>query len=85
MDETADKLDSMMELVVGYIGRRDALGELHGVFSTLLRSFDHSLLHVHRSKFTQFLLFYVRPRGALVAARGREGWSWSRYRPLCNN
>ena len=30
------------------------------MFDTLLRAFEASLLHAYRSKFTQFLLFWVR-------------------------
>ena len=60
MDETAEKLDSMMDLTVRHLLRREAAGELHVYFATLMRAFDSALLHVHRSKFTQFLLFHVR-------------------------
>jgi hypothetical protein len=60
MDETAEKLDSMMDLTARHLLRREAAGELHLYFATLMRAFDSALLHVHRSKFTQFLLFHVR-------------------------
>jgi hypothetical protein len=60
VDETADKLDTLMELVVGSLSRREAAGELNVMFGTLMRAFEASLLHAYRSKFTQFLLFHVR-------------------------
>jgi hypothetical protein len=45
---------------VRHLLRREAAGELHLYFATIMRAFDAALLHVHRSKFTQFLLFHVR-------------------------
>ncbi|GIL92468.1 hypothetical protein Vretimale_19352 [Volvox reticuliferus] len=36
-----------------------AAGELRQMWETLLSSFERTILNTHRSKFTQFLLFYV--------------------------
>ncbi|KAK3236733.1 hypothetical protein CYMTET_53142 [Cymbomonas tetramitiformis] len=59
--EQADKMDTMMELTLAHLARRCQQGEvhLHAVMTTLLRAFTKSLLHAFRSKFTQFILFYV--------------------------
>ncbi|KAI3426053.1 hypothetical protein D9Q98_008021 [Chlorella vulgaris] len=60
VDETADKLDSLMELSFGHLQRRHAAAgqPTKGAFETLLAAFERSVLLTHRSKFTQFLLFY---------------------------
>lgn len=63
VDETADKLDSMMELTFGHLERRAAAGQLPGTaWDTLLSSFERCVLLTHRSKFTQFLLFHACQR-----------------------
>ncbi|PRW34096.1 RNA polymerase I-specific transcription initiation factor RRN3-like [Chlorella sorokiniana] len=59
VDETADKLDSMMELTFQHLERRGAAGQLGTAWDTLLGAFERSVLLTHRSKFTQFLLFYA--------------------------
>lgn len=59
LDETADKLDSLMELVMAHLGRRVAAGQLAVAWSTTLQAFERFVLHAHRSKFTQFLIFYL--------------------------
>jgi RNA polymerase I-specific transcription initiation factor RRN3 len=59
VDVTADKLDSMMELVFGHLQRRVAAGQLAGAWETMLSVFEGRLLHAHRCKFTQFLLFFL--------------------------
>lgn len=59
MDVTADKLDSMMELTFKHLQRRVADGHLGNVWQTMLRVFESRLLHAHRCKFTQFLLFFL--------------------------
>ena len=53
MDETADKLDSMMELTFGHLERRAAAGHGAPAWDTLLAAFERSVLLTHRSKFTQ--------------------------------
>ncbi len=59
VDEMADKLDSMMELAFEHLNRRISAGQLRQVWDTLLASFERTILNTHRSKFTQFLLFYA--------------------------
>lgn len=60
VDETAHKLDCMLHLVFEHLGARcsDAEGTKQ-LWSALLAIFERSILQTHRSKFTQFLLFYV--------------------------
>lgn len=53
VDETADKLDSMMELTFQHLERRGAAGQLGAAWDTLLGAFERSVLLTHRSKFTQ--------------------------------
>eukprot|EP00232_Nephroselmis_pyriformis_P026413 CAMPEP_0182870090 /NCGR_PEP_ID=MMETSP0034_2-20130328/10311_1 /TAXON_ID=156128 /ORGANISM="Nephroselmis pyriformis, Strain CCMP717" /LENGTH=527 /DNA_ID=CAMNT_0025002577 /DNA_START=170 /DNA_END=1750 /DNA_ORIENTATION=+ len=62
VDETADKLDSMMELTFQFLEHKCAGGGSRRVFDALLQSFERTLLHTHRSKFTQYLLFFVASR-----------------------
>ena len=45
VDETADKLDSLMELVVAYLGRRQMAGELPQVASPLYLERRRHLTH----------------------------------------
>jgi len=59
VDETADKLDSLMELTMEHLGRRVAAGQLPAAWDTLGTAFERTVLHTHRSKFTQFLIFYL--------------------------
>ena len=59
VDETADKLDSLMELTLEHLSRRQAAGQLLPAWDTLLAAFERSVLLTHRSKFTQFLLFFA--------------------------
>ncbi|GLI69244.1 hypothetical protein VaNZ11_013820 [Volvox africanus] len=59
VDEMANKMDSLMELAFEHLRKRIAAGELRQLWETLLSSFERTILNTHRSKFTQFLLFYV--------------------------
>lgn len=59
VNEVADKLDSLMELTFAHLQRRVAAGDLRQAWETMLASFERSVLNVHRSKFAQFLLFYL--------------------------
>lgn len=59
VDETADKMDSLMELTLQHLKHRISRGELQHVWKSLLDAFDSIILQTHRSKFTQFLIFYV--------------------------
>lgn len=64
-DLMAEKLDVMMTLMLGYLqthcGPQNAaaVDMRRPVFDSLLSGFDHYILHTHRSKCAQFLVFYV--------------------------
>ena len=62
LDETADKLDGMMDIVFAHLGRRISAGDFDNTLQTLLRALQTSLLQTYKSKFTQFLIFYVCSR-----------------------
>lgn len=64
VSETAEKLDRMMQESLRHIKLREERGQRERVFGTLLQAFTNAILHTHRSKFTQFLLFYVCSRDA---------------------
>ncbi|KAF0687375.1 Aste57867_20898 [Aphanomyces stellatus] len=57
LDEMADKLDHLMLATLSYL--ESDLDSNPRLFSFLLKSFDQSILNTHRSKYPQFLLFYV--------------------------
>ncbi|KAG6611585.1 RNA polymerase I-specific transcription initiation factor RRN3 [Phytophthora cinnamomi] len=75
VDEMADKLDQMMLVMFEHIEQSAAISETvtdasNGetdvnvrqaalIFKYLLKVFEHSILNTHRSKYPQFLLFYV--------------------------
>jgi len=48
-----------MELTFQHLQRRVAAGQLGSVWQTLLRVFEARLIHAHRCKFTQFLVFFL--------------------------
>eukprot|EP00977_Amphora_coffeiformis_P004963 scaffold1058_cov163-Amphora_coffeaeformis.AAC.3 len=56
VDEMANKLDAMMFLLLQHIQRSSNLSSL---FQTLLDVFECSILITHKSKFVQFLMFFV--------------------------
>jgi RNA polymerase I-specific transcription initiation factor RRN3 len=59
VDETADKLDSLMEMTFIHLQWRVDAGQLGAVWQTMLTAFERTLLHAHRCKFTQYLLFFL--------------------------
>ncbi|KAL4436668.1 hypothetical protein ABPG75_003807 [Micractinium tetrahymenae] len=59
VDDTADKLDSMMELTFAHLARRAEAGQGAAAWDTLLAAFERCVLLTHRSKFTQFVLFHA--------------------------
>ncbi|KAF1775518.1 DNA/RNA-binding domain, Est1-type [Phytophthora cactorum] len=70
VDEMADKLDQMMLVMFEHIEQSAATDNSNGdknvdvrqaalIFKYLLKVFEHSILNTHRSKYPQFLLFYV--------------------------
>lgn len=59
VDEMADKMDSLMELTLSHLRHRISRGEIQNVWKSLLDAFEGIVLQTHRSKFTQFVVFYV--------------------------
>ena len=59
VDETADSLDSLMELTFEHLVWRCSAGQLQRSWLVLLTAFERTLLHTYRSKFTQFLVYYL--------------------------
>ncbi|KAK9901703.1 hypothetical protein WJX75_009400 [Coccomyxa subellipsoidea] len=57
--ESAEKLDALMGLVFEHLGRRCEAGQLAAAWATTLHTFQRTILHTHRSKFTQYLLWYL--------------------------
>ncbi|CAL8468014.1 g7552 [Coccomyxa elongata] len=57
--ESAEKLDALMGLVFEHLGRRCEAGQLQAAWNTSLHTFQRTILHTHRSKFTQYLLWYL--------------------------
>ncbi len=48
-----------MGLVFEHLGRRCEAGQLQAAWNTTLHTFQRAILHTHRSKFTQYLLWYL--------------------------
>ena len=59
IDATADSLDSMMEQTFEHLVWRCNAGQLQRAWNVLLVAFERTLLHTYRSKFTQFLVYYL--------------------------
>ncbi len=60
IDETADTLDSLMELTFDHLlWRCNDAAQLQRTWAVMLAAFDRTLLHTYRSKFTQFLVYYM--------------------------
>lgn len=59
VDETAEKLDSMMLLVFQHLRSRTRSGEVQRTRQALLDAFFATILNTHKSKFTQYLLWYL--------------------------
>lgn len=59
LDEVADKMDVMMDMTLEHLQRCVNNGHGNQVFEALIRSFQTTILETYKSKFTQFLLFYM--------------------------
>ena len=59
--EMADKLDSMLVLVVAFCEQQMQLiaGEAERLFQQLLAIFESTIMSIHKSKFVQFLIFFA--------------------------
>ncbi|DBB10726.1 hypothetical protein WJX82_002210 [Trebouxia sp. C0006] len=69
IDETADTLDSLMELTFDHLlWRCNDAAQLQRTWAVMLAAFDRTLLHTYRSKFTQFLVYYMCQQSLLGCA-----------------
>ncbi|KAH9302628.1 hypothetical protein KI387_014211, partial [Taxus chinensis] len=59
LGEVADKMDVLMELTLNHLNICAHEGRLPQVYDTLMHSFQSTILNTHKSKFTQFLIFYL--------------------------
>eukprot|EP01130_Rhizamoeba_saxonica_P018354 TRINITY_DN914_c0_g1_i4.p1 TRINITY_DN914_c0_g1~~TRINITY_DN914_c0_g1_i4.p1 ORF type:complete len:528 (-),score=91.42 TRINITY_DN914_c0_g1_i4:110-1693(-) len=55
----ANKLDAMLGLMIQYLEAVPEGERRDNVFKNMLKAFDSLLLHTHKSKFTQFLIFFI--------------------------
>ncbi|MCO5571465.1 hypothetical protein L7F22_025205 [Adiantum nelumboides] len=55
----ADKMDVLMDMTLQHLQKCVEAGRIEQVFSTLMTSFQSTILDTFKSKFTQFLIFYV--------------------------
>eukprot|EP01018_Ginkgo_biloba_P032309 Gb_32274 [translate_table: standard] len=59
LGEVADKMDVLMEMTLDHLKVCADEGRLLQVYDTLMDSFQSTILNTHKSKFTQFLIFYL--------------------------
>lgn len=59
LGEVADKMDVLMELTLDHLKACVDEGRLPQVYDTLMHSFQSTILTTHKSKFTQFLVFFL--------------------------
>lgn len=59
LDEMADKMDVMMDMMLQHLRYSVDKGNTPQIFKILLGSFQSTILDTYKSKFTQFLLFYL--------------------------
>ena len=55
----AAKLDALMELTLAHLEARVRGGQLLCAWDGLMRSFFATILPTHRSKFTQYLVWFL--------------------------
>ena len=66
--------------------RRCKAGQLGDAWGTLLGAFERSILHTHRSKFTQFLLWFLADKVPATVPLGAPAiWVPCSCRLLCCN
>ncbi|KAI4325728.1 hypothetical protein MLD38_031102 [Melastoma candidum] len=56
---SAEQLDALLVLTFEHLESCQTQGRLNEVFSVLLQSFCRTVLNAYKSKFTQFVMFYV--------------------------
>jgi len=59
LDEMADKMDSIMDMTLEHLQTCVENGHGDLIFDALMRSFQTTILDTYKSKFTQFLVFYL--------------------------
>ena len=74
IDETADSLDSLMELTFDHIMWRCNVGQLQRTWAVMLSAFERTLLHTYRSKFTQFLVYYMCQQVCFLPLQREKTW-----------
>jgi len=57
--ENAEKLDVIIDIFINYLTSRKTEAERDDLFNVLIRVFDSLILSTHKSKYSQFLLFYM--------------------------
>ena len=57
--EMAEKLDVMMDIMMDFIDECISQGLAGEVWPQFLKLFDTKVLTTHKSKYTQFLIFYL--------------------------
>ena len=58
-DEFAEKLDGLMDLVLAHVAGAQDLGLGHSLLAALLPVFEDTILPAHRTKFSQYLLWFL--------------------------
>ena len=59
MEDMANKLDALMDLLLAWLITQQSAGRGEELFGVLLKAFDRLILRTHKSKFTQFILFFI--------------------------
>ncbi|KAJ7532365.1 hypothetical protein O6H91_13G000700 [Diphasiastrum complanatum] len=59
LGEVADKMDLMMDLTLEHLQGCVSKGRAGQLYDTLMISFQNTILDTYKSKFTQFLIFYL--------------------------
>ncbi|GMH99896.1 hypothetical protein TrVE_jg6091 [Triparma verrucosa] len=71
-DEYADKLDEMLLVLFKYLEKKSQPKEL---YNTLLKTFEENIMSTHKSKFTQFIFFYLAGSDAKIRASASQDGS----------
>jgi RNA polymerase I-specific transcription initiation factor RRN3 len=58
IEEMANKLDVMMDIFLDYLNKRPA-SEIDEIYNILMKCFDQIIIQTHKSKYTQFILFFL--------------------------
>ncbi|KAH7421980.1 hypothetical protein KP509_13G084500 [Ceratopteris richardii] len=62
----ADKMDVLMDMTLQHLQRCAEAGRIEQVFNILMTSFQSTILDTYKSKFTQFLIFYMCSQSPLT-------------------